>query len=305
MDSNNIKNFGMNDLHREGWDVYSDEHLVIVSDCKDIPLRRGTLNVDMPIISYCSAGTTSCVVNGKPYTISHGDVVIFMPPFLVEQKETSADFECRLIGFSSQSLKSHALHTGKDLFDLMEYKKEHPVVFLDHDEQNTYFHFYELIRLNVRRRGTPFYSETMNALFQAIFCETCAVVSRRLPPSEYLPRGIRRKDWLFKNFLRVLMDSGGRVRSVTGIAETLGVTSKYLSSVVKEVSDRTALDWIQDYTTEVVTRELKYTDKSIKEISLQLGFPSLSFFGKFCKSRLGQSPKEFRRSSIAAANGGK
>ena len=37
-------------------------------------------------------------------------------------------------------------------------------------------------------------------------------------------------------------------------------------------------------------------DKSVKEISNELGFPNLSFFGKYVKRMLGMSPKTYRKS---------
>jgi len=40
---------------------------------------------------------------------------------------------------------------------------------------------------------------------------------------------------------------------------------------------------------------LKNSPKSIKEISDELEFPNLSFFGRYCRQRLGLSPSEFRQ----------
>jgi AraC-like DNA-binding protein len=44
-----------------------------------------------------------------------------------------------------------------------------------------------------------------------------------------------------------------------------------------------------------IIRMLKYSDKSIKEIALELDFPNISFFGKYVKAHLGVSPKAYRR----------
>lgn len=37
-------------------------------------------------------------------------------------------------------------------------------------------------------------------------------------------------------------------------------------------------------------------DKSVKEISNELGFPNLSFFGKYVKRMLGMSPEAYHKS---------
>ena len=67
------------------------------------------------------------------------------------------------------------------------------------------------------------------------------------------------------------------------------------SAVIKKESGRGPLEWIHEYTLQAIIRQLSYSDKSIKEISADLGFPNLSFFGKFVRAHLGTSPTEYRR----------
>lgn len=41
--------------------------------------------------------------------------------------------------------------------------------------------------------------------------------------------------------------------------------------------------------------QLKYSQKSIKEVADYLDFPNISFFGKYVRNHVGCSPKEYRR----------
>ena len=104
----------------------------------------------------------------------------------------------------------------------------------------------------------------------------------------------RQGELLFRKFIKLLSSYEATDRSVKGYAEKLCVTPKYLSTVCKSVSGKTALEWIHDFLADSITHKLKYTDVSIKEIADELGFPNISFFGKFVKSRFGVSPKEYR-----------
>jgi hypothetical protein len=52
-----------------------------------------------------------------------------------------------------------------------------------------------------------------------------------------------------------------------------------------------------------VRRLLHNPNKSVKEISNELGFPNLSFFGKYVKRMLGMSPKAYRKSLCVIAGG--
>ena len=82
---------------------------------------------------------------------------------------------------------------------------------------------------------------------------------------------------------------------VTWYAEELHVTPKYLSTTCKNVSGKTANIWINQFVVKDICQLLRYSEMSIKEISEHLNFPNLSFFGKYVKSHLGVSPKEYRQ----------
>lgn len=53
--------------------------------------------------------------------------------------------------------------------------------------------------------------------------------------------------------------------------------------------------WINEAVLTDVRYQLKYSQKSIKEIADYLDFPNISFFGKFVRHHVGCSPKEYRR----------
>ena len=63
----------------------------------------------------------------------------------------------------------------------------------------------------------------------------------------------------------------------------------------KQLTGKTASAWINEYVVRDVTRLLKYSDLSIKEIALKLDFPNVSFFGKYVKNQLGLPPSEYRK----------
>lgn len=56
----------------------------------------------------------------------------------------------------------------------------------------------------------------------------------------------------------------------------------------------TATSWINDHTIEIVKHHLRHSDKSVKEIADAMGFPNLSFFGKYVKRHTGLSPVAYR-----------
>ena len=107
------------------------------------------------------------------------------------------------------------------------------------------------------------------------------------------------QDALWENCtLDLLACTEVKKRSISYYAGKLCVTPKYLSTVCKKVSGKTAFEWINDYVVEDIKYFLKYSNKSIKEISEHQDFPNISFFGKYVKTHLGTSPTDYRKQSL-------
>lgn len=73
------------------------------------------------------------------------------------------------------------------------------------------------------------------------------------------------------------------------------LTPKHLSEVVKQVSGRTAGQWITTLVMIEIKSLLSNTSLSIKEITDEMNFPNQSFLGKYFKNIEGISPSDFRR----------
>ena len=91
-------------------------------------------------------------------------------------------------------------------------------------------------------------------------------------------------------------DNYKKERSVSFYANKLCLTPKHLSGVVKEVSGKTAGEWIDRLVILEARAMLKTTEMSIQQIAEHLNFANQSFFGKYFKHYVGISPKEYRRS---------
>ena len=67
---------------------------------------------------------------------------------------------------------------------------------------------------------------------------------------------------------------------------------------LKGESGRSPLDLIHETTVSTIRQQLRYTNKTVKEICTELDFPNLSFFGKFVKEQFGMSPTEYRQQNL-------
>ena len=73
------------------------------------------------------------------------------------------------------------------------------------------------------------------------------------------------------------------------------LTPKHLSTVVIEVSGKTAGEWIDSLVILEAKALLKSSEQSSQEIADEPHFANQSFFGKYFKHHTGMSPKEYRK----------
>ena len=103
-----------------------------------------------------------------------------------------------------------------------------------------------------------------------------------------------RTEEYFCRFIAELSQHYLERRPVTYYADRLCVSSRYLTTVVRQVSGLSVSQWMHRYMLAEAKYLLKYTDLSVQEIAYKLSFPNQSFFGKFFKLRLGVSPTKYR-----------
>ena len=99
----------------------------------------------------------------------------------------------------------------------------------------------------------------------------------------------------FVKFMRLLQENYTKQHYIRFYADTMGLSPKYLSMIIKRVSGKLATQWIDEYIILEAKNLIKYSSMSIQEISYTLNFPNQSFFGKYFKRHTGLSPKAYRQ----------
>ena len=84
--------------------------------------------------------------------------------------------------------------------------------------------------------------------------------------------------------------------TVQHVAETLNVSTKYLSSLLKQLTGQTTQQLIHEKLIEKAKERLSTTELSVSEIAYELGFEHSQSFSKLFKAKTTQSPLEFRAS---------
>lgn len=102
--------------------------------------------------------------------------------------------------------------------------------------------------------------------------------------------------YLTNRFLADVESNFKTYRKVSFYAQRLGVTPKYLSSLVAKDTGHTATEWIDEYTLLEAKKMLHNKDMAIYQIAYELSFSTPSHFGMFFRKHTGLTPKEFIKS---------
>lgn len=284
-------NVNIDYLIKNGLVNYSDGDIVIMNS-NEHPRLENTVKLEMVTIVYIEEGMMQADLNGKTVKAGKDDLVVCPPNTFVNNSLTSADFSSKVIGLSYKAMQ-RSLLMSKDIWGIMAFVSRNPVIHLEKKSSEMLDKYYSLLSYKIENPHGFYHKEIMQSLFHCIFYELSAIIAPKLGNMQEKTQ-FSQGEILFKKFIELLTTYESNDRSVKAYAEHLCVTPKYLSTVCKSVSGKTALEWIHNFLAEAITQKLKYTDFSIKEIADELGFPNISFFGKFVKARFGVSPKEYR-----------
>ena len=83
--------------------------------------------------------------------------------------------------------------------------------------------------------------------------------------------------------------------SVKGIAETVGLSPSYLSTIFKKETGQAVSEYVRTSRIESAKLLLQYTEYSCLEIAEYLCFSSDSHFSRLFKEQTGQTPRQFRK----------
>lgn len=272
---------------------FIDNDFAIFDDVSDIPMDEYPNRINAAVVAVCLTGSGKLGVNLKEYELNAGTLLMTLPDQIIQSLGVSDDFSGIFIAISPQFI-DRAFTQMKELLSFMFYIKEHPCVPLSKAEQECMIEYHSFLWKRVKMKDNIFRKEIARSILAAMFYDLYNFCRKHMPADEIPPKS--RKEELFEKFMREVSINYKIDRSVTFYANKLCLTPKHLSGVVKEVSGKTAGEWIDNFVILEARALLKSSEMSIQEIAEYLHFANQSFFGKYFKHYVGMSPKEYRRS---------
>ncbi|MGM9768036.1 MAG: AraC family transcriptional regulator [Candidatus Cryptobacteroides sp.] len=249
------------------------------------------INVDKNGFFFCLSGEIEVVVDGKTYLLRENDIFIYLPMSELYVHRVSSDLS-GIVGIAGFAFVYSSLRIVANTFNYL-YVKENPCVSLTAGGSEAVM---ELITALRRREGNdddPVVSQMRSSLALALCYQ---IMHEYFSTAPARPRNQDRNDIVFQTFMRAMYTEKPRSRDVAHYAAAQCLSTRYFSSIIKEKTGRSALQWITIVTIDDARHLLDDPDNSIKDVANRLGFPNQSFFGRYFKQYSGQSPTEYRKS---------
>lgn len=271
--------------------TFENNRIDIISNINlnDNPKKQEKLTAYCIVL--CTEGEGELYLNNQLLKIKRGDLMTTTIGSYLQGKVMSEDF--RACGFyMTKEYFEELSDIPLGFINATIYVVDNPLMHLSEKAFNIFMQYYNLIRTKLNEDKNFKHNEMVtNYLFQAFMYEFHDIMEVNIENNGFK---FSSGEKLYKQFLELVTQSYPKPRSVEWYADKLNVTPKYLSSVTKQCSHKTASAIINHYVLEDVKRSLIRPDKTIKEIVNELDFSSISFFGKYCKKNLGMAPKFYR-----------
>lgn len=268
---------------------YSDGDIVIFDNVRDLseikPIKPMT-----NLIGLCVKGSIVMTVNGKDSKIKEDDILFCPPNVKIDHCVFSEDFECKLLCLSNHVVQG-LLRDKISIWNRAVYINQTNIIPMSRACKEDFGQYYTLIRSKITsNHGSS--CEIVQTLIRALLIELCDVLETSNGRGEE-PRILLSKQ-IFNRFLNILSNVEVKHQPATYYAERLNISPKYLTMLCRQYSDKSASEWIIQYTLDDIRYYLTDLNYSIKEIAFRLGFSNISHFGAYVRKHLGVSPTKFR-----------
>lgn len=234
-------------------------------------------------------GWLTIVYNGRRLTLVADDIYFYSPGMPVTIEDASADYSgiCLLVDEHT----TIELPTVRDLVKI----SYTPIVQL-HEPKLSLPHPTAL-QLEQRLREIISYLHSAHIYRQEVLRLLYAVFLLDLQNAQQASRqchASQRVEELFMSFIRILPLHFAAHHDIAFYASQLNISPVYLSRVVRQVSGRTVMDYINQMLLMEASFLLRTSQLSIAQIADRLNFADTPSFSKFFSRHKGLSPREYR-----------
>ena len=228
--------------------------------------------------------------NNQQFTLSKNDIYPYAPGMPL--RIVAASDDCRgicLLADETFTLRSSYMHDAirAAYFSLVELTE--PKLKLQPTDAS---HLANLMRMAIHYQSVshPQRDESLRLLYNLFLIDLTATQESSIRQHRFP----KRVEEIYLDFLRLLSQHYADHHDIAFYADHLCITTTYLSRIVRQVSGRTVVEYIDQMLLMEATWLLKTTPLTVAQIADRLHFSETASFARFFKRHKGCTPKGFR-----------
>jgi len=218
------------------------------------------------------AGSAHYEINLRHYDFEPGDLAIISENSILEMTSYTPDYCIRAVSLRSES--------GIAPYCLLVKATDETAHMAD-----GYFSLIE----DALRRG--FHDQVIDHLTAALREEILTLYRSQVAVH---PTANNRNQDIFNRFLSLVSQYSSQQRNIAFYADRLFLSPRYLSTVIKNVSGKSLMHWVDMSVINKAKIALRYTDLPIAQIAHDLGFDEQTTFTRFFKRITATTPSAYR-----------
>lgn len=248
---------------------------------------------------FCYSGHFDIDVNLNTYEVKENSLFLYIPGNIVRVSsilpEEKNEVHFVVIAVSSELIASTRMDFNK-IFAEGQRLLTNPCVIMKEKEKELCRKYLDLVK-EISEMHLPYNKDAISTLISSTFYLMGSLFMDRLSEARLTNKDrSSRSRIIFEDFLNLVKDFHTEEREISFYSEKMFLTPKYLSKVVKNVSGRSAHDWIDSFVILEAKNLLKFSGLSIKEIVFNLHFPGQASFYRFFRDHTGMTPTEYKKS---------
>lgn len=238
-------------------------------------------------------GDFSINVGLLEYKVKEHNVLMVAPNTIRQFLNVSPDCRLTSVIFTSAYLSATSIHTKNvEAFDFLS-SQVSPLLVTDEKAMAPLKSILDIIESKIDIHDElAFQDEVLLSLFTGFVYEVGALYQKQQKIGEV--KGTRKEELTFR-FLKILPQHFKEERSVQAYAAMLNITPKYLSQTVKEITGKTAGEFIDEIVVLEAKVALNDPALTIAQVAAYLNFTDQFIFSKFFKKECGISPSKYRQ----------
>ena len=266
------------------------DKIVVFDSFEGIGLEN-YFNIQGAVLLLVKRGKCTIELDLKKYILTDQTCVVALPNQIARISQISKDIKFISVA-CSLAMVENLMSFVNEAISFFIKAKQQPVLKLDSFEYGNILQSFNFLIAKIKSsRQNPYNFQIVQNAMLTLAYECIGVLTK----TDNIEQPSSKKEVLFNSFINLVSKNHKQEHSVSYYATKLFITPKYLTRVIEEISHKPAKRWIDDYIVLEAKMMLRSTPKTIQEISDELNFPDMSFFGKFFKRMTGMSPKTYRQ----------